>query len=269
VLLCKIDAMGSLASGRRLLVFFALLFHVLLAVRIRRKNIFIQDGLDLKSGNQTRSMNSSRATISDGKRDDSTGPYLRSSSYVGWRDDAIFTSWVEKFIFQAQHVVGSAALRLAQQRKDERDGTLVGGASEYHITLCGSFDEKKSGGKFASLSEFLVDARRKLSVSQASPLGMGLLREPNGNFALMLIVEWPELQTLRRQFDLEPNHPHITVGFRDQDIHNQVKDRTALIISGREHSDVNSVWPKVIFAALVLVTLVVFLRWSLALPFNT
>ena len=58
---------------------------------------------------------------------------------------------------------------------------------------------------------------------------MGVLYEKDGNFSLMVIVEWTELQELRGSFGLPPNHPHITVGFRDHDIHGVPKDRSILI----------------------------------------
>lgn len=85
-----------------------------------------------------------------------------------------------------------------------------------------------SGHLFDRFRDFAKDAER-LALSRAMPLGMGLLRESSGNFALMVVVDWAELQALRSRYDLQPNYPHITVAFRDYDIHDQPKDVTALI----------------------------------------
>ena len=56
---------------------------------------------------------------------------------------------------------------------------------------------------------------------------MGVLREQGGNFSLMVVVEWMELQELRSSFGLPPNDPHVTVGFRDHDIHGVAKGRSS------------------------------------------
>lgn len=149
------------------------------------------------------------------------------SVYIAWRDDDVLGEWVSRFLGKAYHVVGEDAVKSAQSKKDKRDGVLSNGASIYHITLCGSFERTQSGKAFASLDDFNARAS-KLRLSQARPLGMGLLQE-SGNFALMVIVEWPELQELRKRYGLKPNSPHITVGFQHSDIHNQPKDRRALI----------------------------------------
>eukprot|EP00928_Gymnodinium_smaydae_P081220 TRINITY_DN64773_c0_g1_i1.p1 TRINITY_DN64773_c0_g1~~TRINITY_DN64773_c0_g1_i1.p1 ORF type:complete len:205 (-),score=24.29 TRINITY_DN64773_c0_g1_i1:269-883(-) len=158
----------------------------------------------------------------------SRGPVKYRESFVSWHDDDVLSMWVNMFIHKARSAVGKIELERAQASKDRRDGTLADGSSEYHITMAGAFEHTLDGQRFSALTEFQRDAA-KLSLSQASPLGMGLLREDDGNFALMVVVEWPELQVLRRKFDLPPNYPHITVGFAYHDIHNQPKDRTALL----------------------------------------
>ncbi len=160
------------------------------------------------------------------------GPYLRrtnGSTYIGWRDDLRFGDWVQRSIAQAEAVLGLEQVTLARAKKDERDGVLSDGSSEYHITLCGDWDLKEGDAVAAreTLQQFMEAARQ---LPPATPLGMGLLREdPDANFALMVIVEWPALQELRCKHGWKHNYPHITVGFKVSDIHNQRKDRTALI----------------------------------------
>eukprot|EP00440_Ansanella_granifera_P011158 gb/GFBE01012103.1/.p1 GENE.gb/GFBE01012103.1/~~gb/GFBE01012103.1/.p1 ORF type:complete len:201 (+),score=36.70 gb/GFBE01012103.1/:1-603(+) len=159
------------------------------------------------------------------------GPYLREgqASYVGWRDDRVLQAWVKTHLPAAEAKLGAEALRLAVAKKDARDGVLPDGSSEYHITLCGSFEKTTAGDQFSDLQRFLRDAESRLSLQRVQPLGMGLLQEADGNFAAMVVVRWPELQELRENYSLRPNYPHITVGFRDSDIHSMPKDHTCLI----------------------------------------
>lgn len=43
------------------------------------------------------------------------------------------------------------------------------------------------------------------------------------------VVEWPEAQVFRQKLGLPPAHFHITLGFRDKDIHGVAKDFTTII----------------------------------------
>ena len=126
--------------------------------------------------------------------------------YVGWRDDALLSSWVSAHLGAAEAAVGADALRLARARKDARDGT-----SGYHLTLCCAWETSASGLPLSDeqLDAFRAQAARELSLADATPLGLGGLFEPagaagaagaaaaRGNFALFVVVEWPALQALR------------------------------------------------------------------------
>ena len=157
-----------------------------------------------------------------------SGPYVRLTRprYVGWRDDAVLTRWVESHLADAEYAVGAEALRLARAMKAKRDGTR-----EYHITLCGSWEFTSSGDEL--LDRFCAEAARILCLDDATPIGMGRLEEvgvaATCNFALYVVVEWAALQELRRRYGLPPNHPHITVGFRVADIHSRPKGCESLL----------------------------------------
>ena len=143
-----------------------------------------------------------------GARSDASGAYVRSARprYVGWRDDALLSSWVGAHLGAAEAAVGADALRQARARKDARDGT-----SGYHLTLCGAWETSASGQPLSDeqLDAFRAEAARELSLANATPVGMGGLFEPagaagaagaaaaRGNFALFVVVEWPALQALR------------------------------------------------------------------------
>lgn len=168
------------------------------------------------------------------------GPSIVQHSYAGWRDDAIFTAWVAQCLPLAERCVGRDALHAAQAKKDARDGTRADGSAEYHVTLCLPYEfeslpdvEAPSKSKLRKLclarcTQLVVDAA-ELSLSRATPLGLGRLEQADGNFALFVVVDWPEQQALRQRHGLQANHPHITIGFRESDIHGVPKDRGTLL----------------------------------------
>ena len=171
------------------------------------------------------------------------GPYVRTARprYVDWRDDAALSRWVAAHLGDAEDAVGADALRRARERKDARDGP--GG---FHITLCGEWEKTAPSQTLSDeeLDAFRDEAHRELSLADATPLGMGCLLEPEeptapgtanaagvapGNFALFVVVEWAALQALRARHGLPPSHPHVTVGFRDGDVHTRPKGRATLL----------------------------------------
>jgi len=168
------------------------------------------------------------------------GPSLVRHTYVGWHDDEVLTGWVERWLPLAALRVGTDVLQAARAKKNARDDTCADGSASYHITLCLPFEfealpgvEAPSKRKLRELclsrcKQLCADAA-ELSLARAAPLGIGRLEQDDGNFALFVVVEWPELQALRARHGLPPNHPHVTVGFRDSDIHGRAKDRATLL----------------------------------------
>lgn len=109
---------------------------------------------------------------------------------------------------------------------------------EYHITILGPDDQRTikalKGWSNREVGEW-VKTLEGLAISGA-PQSLGIGTAVDGdNQVYFEVIEWPEAQEWRRTQGLGHKDLHVTVGFKDSDIHGVPKNRTTLI--SNDHDD--------------------------------
>jgi len=67
-------------------------------------------------------------------------------------------------------------------------------------------------------------------------LGVGSATDGD-NVAVFLVVEWPEVASVREELGLPPSDTHITLGFKRSDVHGCAKDATTLLAGDESQID--------------------------------
>jgi len=94
------------------------------------------------------------------------------------------------------------------------------GETIYHITLTGHHPKDKEVLTEEQLGVYF----KNLVALEAKPRWVGIGEvEKEGNKAYYLVVEWPEVMDIRREFQLEPLDLHVTLGFHPNDVHDVSK----------------------------------------------
>lgn len=106
------------------------------------------------------------------------------------------------------------------QNRRTRDNT-----THYHATLL-TPQETRTLKKNGQLDNFLKDCSSVKNV--LTPVGLGTVREED-NQAWFVVCDNPYVDSVREKYDLPHKDYHLTLGFKDKDIHSQSKDRSTLI----------------------------------------
>jgi hypothetical protein len=112
------------------------------------------------------------------------------------------------------------------QNRQRRDG------EHHHVTLLSKFDLQAIS---VSREEVLDMFRDALSAGAETrePFGVegvGSVTEADGNTAVFVVLDFPELSQVRERLGLKARQdPHITLGFRRSDVHDVRKDATTLL----------------------------------------
>tara|TARA_Y100000034_G_scaffold28883_2_gene34743 strand:- start:14358 stop:14930 length:573 start_codon:yes stop_codon:yes gene_type:complete len=134
-----------------------------------------------------------------------------------------------------------------EQKKFERDG------HEWHITIISAIELnnviRNIKAKNQELSKKQVKKQIKNKIIsnikenvRTTPTykGVGAVKEED-NIAYFVVVDWPEMQNVRHSIKLPSKDFHVTLGFKNNDIHGIPKDKSTLIneISCTESDDEN------------------------------
>lgn len=99
--------------------------------------------------------------------------------------------------------------------------------SEYHITILDPDEWHDLLGRKGWTAEEALD---NLKPFQSHPKYVCLGRQERGmNAVYFVVVYWPEAQEFRAQLGLGRKDLHITVGYREADIHGVPKDRSTCV----------------------------------------
>jgi len=125
------------------------------------------------------------------------------------------------------------------KKKEERD---KGG--HHHITLMLKQDVKKAIESLPSTFPSLIPANatassltiedllnvmeKTLDLSDLKPLGIGRVAK-SGAEALFVVVEWPSANQFLNTVGADKRDFHVTLGFKDKDIHGVAKNQTTLL----------------------------------------
>jgi len=119
-------------------------------------------------------------------------------------------------------------LKFLQKKKLERDGGKSEfGESIYHITLSSFHPKDRDFLTEEQMSEYF----KKLSEIKSKPRWVGVGEaEKEGNKAYYVVVDWPEVNDLRREFNVGPLDLHVTLGFNPNDVHEVPKGPDTVFI---------------------------------------
>lgn len=89
---------------------------------------------------------------------------------------------------------------------------LKDGSPEAHITVVTPQECKKLLKEYPYFEPFIL-------TNELTYEGLGVIETDDGNAVYFIIVEWKEADLWREMHGLPPHGYHITLGFRDKDVH--------------------------------------------------
>jgi hypothetical protein len=112
------------------------------------------------------------------------------------------------------------------QNRQRRDG------EHHHVTLLSKFDLQAISVSREQVLDMFRDALSP-GAETREPFGVegvGSVTEADGNTAVFVVLDFPELSQVRERLGLKARQdPHITLGFKRSDVHDVRKDATTLL----------------------------------------
>lgn len=162
------------------------------------------------------------------------GELVFNGGYLGLKGDL-----VERCLDNFQDQINEHCPSEYKKKKDDRDKT-----SHHHITLMLKQDIKKATESLkdsypsllpADISaenvtvQHLLDAMAKeIDFSEITALGVGKQKKA-ANETVYIVVEWPSASHFLKNVNADTRDFHITLGFKDTDIHGVAKNRMTLV----------------------------------------